>query len=114
MMNETTGRDEVKAMETQYKAVLAWEAEFAQQIEELSKIEESDKEAYKVANQIIQAWEDRKNIKGKKINLALNANSRRITKLENKLESLGYKFTKQIIDKHNGLWFSAITITKIK
>jgi hypothetical protein len=98
MITSTTERDEIAAMSLQYQKVLAWEAEFAQQIEELSNIDSNDVEAFQVANEIIQTWEDRGNIKGKRINLALKSNHRKLDRLEAKLTELGYKFT-----AHNGL-----------
>ncbi|MFD0587793.1 hypothetical protein ACFQZE_07245 [Paenibacillus sp. GCM10027627] len=41
MENQTFKRNEVEAMKTQYDKVLAWEVEFAQQIEELKKLDNS-------------------------------------------------------------------------
>lgn len=113
MMNAIAERDEIKAMECKYREVLAWEAEFAQQIEELKKIDETDKAALETAKDILKAYDDRKNIKGKKVNIGLSSNSRRIERLENVLKSLGYEFTKHIVDKHCGFWFEAITINKL-
>jgi chaperonin cofactor prefoldin len=96
MITETTGRDEVKAMESKYKQVLAWEEEFAKEIEELKKIDEQDKEANKVALELLKAWQDRKHIKssGKKANIALASNGRKIDRLEEKLKTLGYELIK--------------------
>ncbi|MFC8688182.1 hypothetical protein [Brevibacillus porteri] len=113
MINECTERNEIQAMERKYREVLAWEAEFAQQIEELKKIDESDKEALKVANDILKAYDERKNITGKKINIALASNSKRIDRLEAALKSLGYLFTKYAINKHNGIWFEMVSIHKL-
>ncbi|MGG1650449.1 hypothetical protein ABHN03_16725 [Paenibacillus sp. NRS-1775] len=113
MVTETAGRNEAQAMNNKYKEILKWEAEFTQQIEQLKNIDKNDKEAKVIAQEIIKAWDDRKNIEGKKTNLALSSNSKRITRLENKLIDLGYQFTKQELGKHNGLWYRAITIEKL-
>lgn len=113
MITETTGRNEIQAMNAKYKEVLAWEAEFAQQVEELSNIDSEDSQAYDVANQIIQAWEDRKNIQGNKKAFARSSNARKIDRLEEKFLSLGYRFTKHILAKHNDVYYQAITIQKV-
>jgi hypothetical protein len=62
MNTETTGRNEIQAMNNKYREVLAWEAEFAQQIEELNNIAETDKEALEVASEILKTYEDLSNI----------------------------------------------------
>lgn len=106
MMTETTGRDEVKAMESKYNQVLKWEEEFAKEIEELKKIDEQDKQANKVALELLKAWQDRKNIKGKKANIAYASNSKRIDKLDAKLKALGYELQKND-------WSNDIKINKL-
>lgn len=47
MTNQTNARNEVAAMETQYNEVLAWEAQFAQEIQELKNTDTSKKVTYK-------------------------------------------------------------------
>ncbi|MGM1044856.1 MAG: hypothetical protein ACQEXX_01780 [Bacillota bacterium] len=106
MATETTRRDEIQAMERKYNQVLRWEEEFTKEIAELSKIDESDKEAKKVALELVQAWETRKNIRGKRTVLAFCSNSKRIRRLEEKLKSHGYELIKSD-------WDNDIEINKI-
>ncbi|MFE6075750.1 hypothetical protein ACFVQB_14860 [Paenibacillus sp. NPDC057886] len=88
-------RNEVQAIKNKYNAVLRWEEEFAKEIEELNKIEESDIEANKIAIDILKAWDDRKSISGKRINLSLSSNAKRIKRLESKLREKGYELLKE-------------------
>ncbi|MGG1670548.1 hypothetical protein ACIFOE_07790 [Paenibacillus sp. NRS-1783] len=57
MGTQTAERDEVKAIKSKYHEVLKWEAEFAQQIEQLNNINENDIDAQSVACEIIEAWD---------------------------------------------------------
>jgi chaperonin cofactor prefoldin len=107
MITETTGRNEIQMMQNKYNAVIRWEEQFANEIEELKKIDENDTEANSVALELLKTWDDRSKISGKRTALVTSSNSRKIDKLESKLNSLGYNLKKTD-------WNNNIAITKLK
>jgi beta-phosphoglucomutase-like phosphatase (HAD superfamily) len=84
-------RTELERINSNRYQIEKWEAQFEAEIEALQNIEEDHTEALEVAIEILSAWEERKTIKK---SVARSSNSRKLTRLESKLNTLGYDLYK--------------------